>query len=145
LTKAQLNNDMTDFIKNANLETLNKLVKKHASPYKMTDRGLKYYKDLTTKYLSGLKIGDDKLIILCGIHTFGSRMNQLDESISDEIFDEIALKVNIDMGDNSVIDTILIYLRNKGFLEDNPNFNPEFNTLINDVVTKSEERKGIFR
>lgn len=105
-------------------ETLAKVIKIHVSPYRLTDRGIKYCKDLTSKYLQGLKINDDKIAVLLGLHTYGTNMDQLGQDTNGEMMDEI--KERWDIGSNAFIDTILEYLLRGGFLETNPHQDLKF-------------------
>jgi hypothetical protein len=137
MSEQMLLDDMMEFTRHASYENLMRLIKKHASPYKLSNRGLKYHHDLLNKYMLGNKINDDKILILAGLHTFGSNSGQLDEDISDEIFNEI--KTKYDIGDN--IGTIVHYLNVKGHLEDNLDFNPLFHSVLTNKIKELDNNK----
>lgn len=115
-----------------------RLMRKYGSAYRLTDRGSKYYSDLIAKYVSGVKINDDKLLILLGLNVYGSELNDYAIGTDNEIIAEIKEKLGIDPNNNFVINELLIFMMKNRYLEDNPKFVELFNIMANERIKELE-------
>lgn len=135
-----VNKEVQELNTNPTSEGFYKLIKKYGAPYRATDRGTKYYKDLVSKYLQGLPINDDKLFILLGLNVYGSNLKEHDVGVDNELIEEIKDKVGLDPNDDYIIDSILSVLLQGKYLEDNPTFIPAFNEQMNEQISAYKEK-----
>ena len=104
------------------------------APYRLTEKGIHYYKDLISKYMQGLKLNDDKLIILFGMGIYACKLTDVDVDIEYQIMWEIRDKLGINMLDFDHNNEIKSYMYERKLLEDNPDYDSDFSNKILEAI-----------
>lgn len=104
---------------------------KYGAPYVLSEKGRHQYRTMIKQYMQGLKMNDDKLLILFGLGIYGTNVGiDVDVDTEMQISEEIKEKINLDMTEYDYHQYVKAMLFRLKLIIDNPDYNEEFSKEV---------------